>query len=58
LRARLNDIYVKHTGQPLDAIVHALERDKFLSPLEAKEFGLIDEVVEARPTAADEKARA
>jgi len=58
LRARLNDIYVKHTGQPLDAIVNALERDKFLSPIEAKAFGLIDEVVEARPTGADEKARA
>jgi ATP-dependent Clp protease protease subunit len=49
LRARLNEIYVKHTGQPLEAIQNALERDKFLSPLEAKEFGLIDEVVESRP---------
>jgi ATP-dependent Clp protease protease subunit len=49
LRARLNEIYVKHTGQPLEAIQAALERDKFLSPLEAKEFGLIDEVVERRP---------
>src|SRR6202042_1520224 len=39
LRARLNDIYVKHTGQPLEAIVNALERDKFLSPIEAKAFG-------------------
>ena len=58
LRARLNDIYVKHTGQPLEAIVNALERDKFLSPTEAKAFGLIDEVVEARPTTADERARA
>jgi ATP-dependent Clp protease protease subunit len=58
LRARLNDIYVKHTGQPLEAIVNALERDKFLSPVEAKQFGLIDEVVEARPAGADEKARA
>src|ERR1700729_1779245 len=58
LRARLNDIYVKHTGQPLEAIVNALERDKFLSPIEAKAFGLIDEVVEARPTGAEEKARA
>src|SRR5580700_3737376 len=53
-----NEIHVKHTGQPLDAIVNALERDKFLSPIEAKAFGLIDEVVEARPTTADEKARA
>ena len=44
-------IYVKHTGQPLEAIQSALERDKFLSPLEAKEFGLIDEVVENRPGA-------
>jgi ATP-dependent Clp protease, protease subunit len=49
LRARLNEIYVKHTGQPLEAIQTALERDKFLSPLEAREFGLIDEVVENRP---------
>src|SRR5215831_78694 len=49
LRARLKEIYVKHTNQPLEAIQAALERDKFLSPLEAKEFGLIDEVVESRP---------
>ena len=49
LRARLNEIYVKHTGQPLDVIQAAVERDKFLSPGEAKEFGLIDEVVENRP---------
>jgi ATP-dependent Clp protease protease subunit len=49
LRARLNEIYVKHTNQPLEAIQTALERDKFLSPIEAMEFGLIDEVVESRP---------
>src|SRR5690348_17209050 len=49
LRARLNEIYVRHTGQPLETIAAAVERDKFLSPLEAKEFGLIDEVVESRP---------
>src|SRR5919199_2769668 len=49
LRARLNEIYVRHTGQPLEVIQAAVERDKFLSPLEAKEFGLVDEVVEARP---------
>jgi len=58
LRARLNEIYVKHTGQTLDAIAQAVERDRFLTPLEAKEFGLIDEVVESRPGAADEKVRA
>src|SRR6202451_1245253 len=49
LRARLNEIYVKHTGQSLDVVANAVERDKFLSPLEAKEFGIVDEVVEARP---------
>jgi ATP-dependent Clp protease, protease subunit len=49
LRARLNEIYVKHTSQPLETIQAALERDKFLSPVEAREFGLIDEVVEHRP---------
>ena len=40
---------VKHTSQPLEAIQAALERDKFLSPVEARELGLIDEVVEHRP---------
>jgi len=49
LRARLNEMYVKHTGQPLEVISAAVERDKFMSPLEAKEFGLIDEVVANRP---------
>lgn len=49
LRARLNQIYVRHTGQDIGAIEDAMERDKFLSPEEAKEFGLIDEVVASRP---------
>jgi ATP-dependent Clp protease, protease subunit len=49
LRGRLNDIYVKHTGQTLDTIANAVERDKFLSPTEAKEFGIIDEVMVSRP---------
>jgi ATP-dependent Clp protease protease subunit len=49
LRARLNEIYVRHTGQSLDTIATAVERDKFLAPLEAKEFGIVDEVVESRP---------
>jgi len=58
-RARLNEIYVKHTGQPLEVISTAVERDKFLSPLEAKAFGLIDDVVVSRPPREDEaKARA
>jgi ATP-dependent Clp protease protease subunit len=49
LRARLNEMYVKHTGQPLEVIASAVERDKFMSPVEAKEFGLIDEVMLSRP---------
>src|SRR5437588_1389537 len=49
LRARLNEIYVRHTGQTLEGIANAVERDKFLSPLEAKDFGLGEEVVDARP---------
>jgi ATP-dependent Clp protease, protease subunit len=49
LRARLNGMYVSHTGQSLDVIEQAMERDKFLSAEEAKAFGLIDEVVTSRP---------
>jgi ATP-dependent Clp protease protease subunit len=58
-RARLNEIYVKHTGQPLEVISTAVERDKFLSPVEAKAFGLIDDVVVSRPPRDDDiKTRA
>ena len=53
LRERLNEIYVDHTGQPLDVIEDALDRDRFMSPEEALEFGLIDEVVTERPSAED-----
>jgi ATP-dependent Clp protease protease subunit len=49
LRRRLNDIYVTHTGQTLEAIEQALERDRFMSADEAKTFGLIDEVVTKQP---------
>jgi ATP-dependent Clp protease protease subunit len=49
IRARLNDIYVKHTGRPLKEIEAAMERDKFLTSEEAKSFGLIDEVSTQRP---------
>ena len=45
-RARLNEIYAKHTGQPYDTVVEAMERDRFMTATEAKEFGLIDAVVE------------
>ena len=49
LRGRLNQIYVKHTGQDIGTIEEAMERDRFLSPEDAREFGLIDEVVASRP---------
>ena len=53
LRARLNNIYVDHTGQPLEVIEQAMERDKYMTANEAKDFGLIDEVVTSRPPLAD-----
>jgi ATP-dependent Clp protease protease subunit len=56
LRSRLNEIYEKHTGQTLAAIEAKLERDSYMSATEARDFGLVDEVVEARPTPiADDK---
>ena len=48
LKKRLNKIYAKHTKKSEDEIKKALERDKFMSPPEAKDFGLIDEVVAKR----------
>ena len=48
LKKRLNEIYSKHTGRSVEEIKNALERDKFMTPQEAKEFGLIDKVVERR----------
>ena len=56
LKKRLNEIYVKHTGQSFDAIENALERDNFMTSEAAKEFGLIDSVIDKRPT--DEAAKA
>ena len=53
-RARLNEIYAKHTGQTLDSIEKNMERDKFFSAEEAKEFGIIDEVMTSRPPADDD----
>jgi ATP-dependent Clp protease protease subunit len=49
LKKRLNEIYVKHTGQQLKKIEDALERDMFLTAEGAKEFGIIDTVMEKRP---------
>jgi ATP-dependent Clp protease protease subunit len=55
LRERLNQIYVEHTGQPLKVIEEAVERDRFMSPQEALDFGLIDEVVIERPPLGDDQ---
>lgn len=49
LRHRLNEIYVTHTAQDIKKVEEALERDKFMSPDDAREFGLVDEVVTHRP---------
>jgi ATP-dependent Clp protease, protease subunit len=49
LKKRLNEIYVRHTGQPLKKIEDALERDMFLTAEMARDFGLIDRVIEKRP---------
>jgi ATP-dependent Clp protease, protease subunit len=48
LKRRLNEIYVKHTGQDYDTIHNALERDNFMTADQAKDFGLIDKVIESR----------
>jgi ATP-dependent Clp protease protease subunit len=55
IRKRMNDLYVKFTGQPLERIEKAMDRDTFLEADEAKEFGLVDQVFEKRPASGDEK---
>jgi ATP-dependent Clp protease, protease subunit len=57
LRKRLNEIYVRHTGQPIEAIERKLERDTYMSAEEAREFGLVDQVVENRPTPTEDPAK-
>ncbi|MDG2298042.1 MAG: ATP-dependent Clp protease proteolytic subunit [Planktomarina sp.] len=49
LKRRLNEIYVNHTGQKYEVVESALERDNFMSPEDAKDWGLIDEIVTNRP---------
>ena len=56
LRGRLNEIYVKHCDQTLEKVEEALDRDRFMSPAEAQEFGIVDEVVEHRVPTEDETA--
>ena len=51
LKRRLNEIYVHHTGQSYEAVEAALERDNFLTPEDAKEWGLIDDILRNREAA-------
>ncbi len=53
LRKRLNEIYVRHTNQSLEAIENKLERDSYMSAEEARDYGLVDQVVENRPVPVD-----
>ncbi|MCA3673739.1 MAG: ATP-dependent Clp protease proteolytic subunit, partial [Methylobacterium sp.] len=50
---RLNEIYVRHTGQPIEAVEAALERDNFMSAEDARAWGLIDDILESRGKADD-----
>jgi ATP-dependent Clp protease protease subunit len=56
-RERLNKMYVYHTGQSLEEIEKNMERDTYLTAEEAKDFGLVDEVVENRPLPVDPDAK-
>ncbi|WP_136161519.1 ATP-dependent Clp endopeptidase proteolytic subunit ClpP [Sphingomonas flavalba] len=56
IRHRMNELYAKYTGQPIETIESSMERDKFLSADEAKTFGLIDEVFDKRPQPVEEPA--
>merc|ERR1711988_1196111 len=57
MKKQLNEIYVKHTGRDLSFIEQNMERDKFMSPVEAKEFGLIDKILEHPPKGAFEEEK-
>jgi ATP-dependent Clp protease protease subunit len=58
IRQRMNDLYAKYTGQPLERIERAMDRDTFLEANEAKEFGIVDEVYDKRPQPTDDAAAA
>ena len=57
LKRQLNEIYVKHTGKALSYIEENMERDKFMSPQEALDFGLIDKILQHPPKVGSEDAR-
>jgi ATP-dependent Clp protease, protease subunit len=53
LKRRLNEIYAKHTGQPIEVVEKALDRDTYMTAEEAKAFGLVDQVLARRPDSGD-----
>ncbi len=54
-RQRLNELYAKHTGQPVEKIAHDMDRDTFMSADEAKEYGIVDEILEPKKDEEEEK---
>ncbi|MBX3565083.1 MAG: ATP-dependent Clp protease proteolytic subunit [Sphingomonas sp.] len=58
IKDRMNALYVKYTGKPLEEIERAMDRDTFLEAEEAKAFGLVDEVFEKRPTPSEDGSSA
>ncbi len=56
IRHRMNELYAQYTGQNIETIEKAMDRDKFLSAQEAREFGLVDEVFDKRPATNDDDA--
>ena len=58
LKKRLNEIYVRHTGQPIEKVEAALDRDNFMDPEEAKAWGLIDDILTSRDPAEAGKDKA
>lgn len=57
LRDRLNGVYSKHTGQKIETIADALDRDNFMTAEAAKEFGIVDEVIDKREIVEDDKPK-
>src|SRR5688500_9029374 len=56
IRHRMNELYAQYTGQTLETIERAMDRDKFLDSAEARELGIVDEVFDKRPAASEEDA--
>ena len=55
IRHRMNELMAKYTGQPVEEIEKAVERDRFFGATEAKEFGLVDEVFDKRPAPGEDE---